>query len=273
MNIYDIIFMPENVEGMKKLFTRMEGGNVTDNDVRTALLALADSVSEYEPDDAEIKVRFAKYRENPKSTFALNVLISGLSYKTLRYAARYKNGRMQIQVRRTGEKKMDSLIVYTSEEATNVPSLDDATFYDTDLDDIIKVCEENELRFILFNPEKDNVKISVSSIEEALETFYEMDEFVSTSMEQGVLGEDLFPELLEALVHDHVKVLMKDNKEFIGDVMPWRRDRPVMEQMLTVRTQAGENISVLIPDIMHICSFMDDFPPIEDFEPFSGPQD
>ncbi len=267
MNVYDIIFMPENVEGMRKLMQRTEGTSVTENDVRTALLALADSVNEYEPDEHEMQVRFARHKENPKSTFALNVLISGLSYITLRYAARYRDGSMHILIRRTGEKKNNSLVVYTSEDATNVPSLDDATFYETDLDDIVNICEENELRFVLFNPETDNVKISVSSMEDALETFYDADEFISTALEAGVLGKDLFPELLEVLVHEHVKVLLQDGTELCGDVMPWRRDKPVMEQKLTLRTMEGELVAVPVPQIRHICLYIDDLPPMDDFIP------
>ncbi len=258
MNVYDIIDMPENMEGMKKQYERLGMGESTDNEIRTALLVLADSANEYEPDDAEIDSRIARYKANPKSTLALNVLISGLCYKMLKYAVNRLKGDQSILVRRTGEKRNDALIVYTSEKATNVPSLDKLTFYDTDLDGALDICEENEIRFILLNPETDRVKISVASIRDALDTFYDIDEHISTVLELGVSGEDLFPELLEYLALDHVNVTMQDDTKLEGIVVPWRRDRPVMEQDLAVRTKSAEYIHIRPADIKSISLIVDE---------------
>ncbi|MCD8307694.1 MAG: SseB family protein [Clostridia bacterium] len=260
MNVYDIINMPENMEGMRKIMARLGEATASDNEIREALLVLADSVNEFVPDEHEMKVRFQRYEDNPKSRLAQHVLISGLSYITLWYAGRHKGSGLDILIYRTGEKRKDALVIFSSEEEAMSSTKDDDSCLETELDEVLDMCGDNDIRYVLINPKTDRITLSVDSMRSALDAFMATDENICSVMEEGILGEDLFPEIMEVFVLEHVKVLMKDNKEHTGVVLPWSRHKPVMEQMLTLRTQGGDEISVCIPDIKHICLYIDDLP-------------
>ncbi len=261
MTVFDIIDMPENMAGMRKLMKRLGSANASDNAIRESLLVLADSVNEFEPDEHEMRERFIKFEDNPKSRLAQYALISGLSYITLWYAGRYRGGNgLDILIKCTGEKRNDALVIYSSENETMAPKMDDASFFETDLDEVLDICDENKIRFILVNPESDSIKIPVELIKCALETFEDTDDYITDIMAEGVSYEDLFPELLEVFVHETVKLTMPDDSVFIGTVLPWRRDVPVMQQAMNVQSLNDEYWQFRLQDIKHMCIYLEDIP-------------
>ncbi|MCD8286717.1 MAG: hypothetical protein LUD50_05785 [Clostridia bacterium] len=266
MTVFDIIDMPENMEGMRKLMKRLGSANASDNEIREALIVLVDSTIEYEHDEHEMRARFIRFEENQKSRVAQYALISGLSCIPLWYAGRYRGGSgLDILIKKTGEKRNDALVIYSSESETMAPKMDDASFFETELDEVLDICDDNQIRYVLVNPESDSIKIPVEMIKCALETFNDTSEYIDSVLEEGVPGEDLFPELLETMVHETMKITAADGTVYVGNVLPWRRDMPVMEQIMNVEALDGEILTgeiyrFRLQDIKSICLYLDDIP-------------